>query len=69
MFVNTTGTDSGLVTDAAANMVTFGTVVGTRLADVVTGYDNGSLLDGKGGDDSLTGGAGNDMLIGGFRAT
>jgi Ca2+-binding RTX toxin-like protein len=65
LFINTTGTDYGSVTDAAANKVTFGTVIGTRLGDLVTSYDNGSLLDGRGGNDSLTGGAGNDMLIGG----
>ena len=65
LFVNTAGTHYGSVTDATANKVTFGTVEGTRLADVVTGYDSGSRLDGKGGNDSLTGGAGNDMLIGG----
>ncbi len=65
LFVNTEGTHYGTVTDANANKVTFGTVAGTRLADVITGYDNGSQLDGKGGNDSLTGGAGNDLLIGG----
>ncbi|MES2969935.1 MAG: calcium-binding protein, partial [Pseudomonadota bacterium] len=65
LFVNTEGTNYGSVTDADANKVTFGTVVGTRLDDVVTGYDNGAWLDGKGGNDRLTGGAGNDMLIGG----
>lgn len=68
LFVNTTGTHYGSVTDASANKVTFGTVIGTRLGDTVTGYDNGAWLDGKGGDDSLTGGAGNDMLIGGAGA-
>ena len=65
LFVNTKGTHYGSVTDADANKVAFGTVVGTRLNDAVTGYDNGAWLDGKGGNDSLTGGAGNDMLIGG----
>lgn len=65
LFVNTKGTHYGTVTDAGANKVAFGAVAGTRLADAITGYDNGSLLDGKGGDDSLTGGAGNDMLVGG----
>lgn len=68
LFVNTTGTHYGSVTDASANKVTFGTVIGTRLGDTVTGYDNGAWLDGRGGDDSLTGGAGNDMLIGGAGA-
>lgn len=65
LFVNTTGTHYGSVTDANANKVSFGTVIGTRLDDAVTGYDNGAWLDGKGGNDSLRGGAGNDMLIGG----
>ena len=65
LFVNTKGTHYGSVTDANANKVTFGTVVGTRLADSVTGYDNGAWLDGRGGNDTLTGGKGNDMLIGG----
>lgn len=65
LFVNTKGTHYGSVTDAAANKVTFGTVIGTRLDDAVTGYDNGAWLDGKGGHDTLTGGAGNDILIGG----
>lgn len=65
LFVNTEGTHYGSVTDASANTVKFGHVVGTRLDDAVTGYDNGALLDGAGGNDTLTGGAGNDVLIGG----
>ena len=65
LFVNTTGTHYGTVTDAGANTVTFGKVVGSRLGDKINGYDTGSWLDGRGGNDSLTGGAGNDLLIGG----
>ncbi|MDT8857101.1 calcium-binding protein [Paracoccaceae bacterium Fryx2] len=65
LFVNVTGTHYGSVTDADANVVTFGHVVGTRLNDQITGYANGAWLDGMGGNDSLTGGAGNDLLIGG----
>ncbi len=65
LFVNTGGTHYGTVTDAGANTVTFGKVVGTRLNDAVTGRDTGAWLDGRGGHDSLTGGAGNDVLIGG----
>ncbi len=65
LFVNTEGTHYGSVTDASANTVKFGHVVGTRLNDAVSGYDNGALLDGAGGNDTLTGGAGNDLLIGG----
>ncbi len=65
LFINTNGTHYGSVTEAGANTVTFGTVIGTRLDDTVTGYDNGAWLDGKGGNDNLTGGAGNDILIGG----
>ena len=65
LFVNTKGTHYGTVTDEGANTVTFGRVVGSRLGDKITGYDTGSWLDGKGGDDSLTGGASNDLLIGG----
>lgn len=65
LFVNTDGTHYGTVTDAGANTVTFGKVVGSRLGDKINGYDTGSWLDGRGGDDSLTGGAGNDLLIGG----
>ena len=68
LFVNTEGTHYGTVTDASANKVAFGSVAGTRLADAITGYDNGALLDGKAGNDSLTGGAGNDKLIGGAGA-
>lgn len=68
LFVNTEGTHYGTVTDASANKVGFGSVQGTRLADAITGYDNGALLDGKGGNDTLTGGAGNDKLIGGAGA-
>lgn len=65
LFVNTEGTHYGTVTDADANTITFGRVMGSRLGDRITGYDSGSWLDGQGGDDSLTGGAGNDLLIGG----
>lgn len=68
LFVNSTGTHYGTATDPTANQVAFGAVSGTRLADAITGYDNGALLDGKGGDDSLTGGAGSDMLVGGAGA-
>lgn len=65
LFVNTEGTHYGSVTDADANEVRFGRVIGTRLSDEVQGYDNGSWLDGRGGNDILTGGEGNDLLIGG----
>lgn len=65
LFVNTLGTHYGSVTDADANDVRFGTVIGTRLGDAVQGYDTGAWLDGRGGNDTLTGGAGNDVLIGG----
>lgn len=65
LFVNTESTHYGSVTDADANTVTFGTVVGSRLADALTGYANGASLSGMGGNDTLTGGAGNDLLIGG----
>lgn len=65
LFVNTEGTHYGSVTDAGANLVRFGKVVGTRLGDNVQGYDSGSWLEGRGGDDTLTGGSGNDVLIGG----
>ncbi|TFL16193.1 calcium-binding protein [Jannaschia formosa] len=65
LFVNTKGTHYGTVTDADANIIRFGHVVGTRLADDVRGYDKGSWLDGAGGHDTLTGGDGNDVLIGG----
>ncbi len=65
LFVNTEGTHYGTVTEAGANTVTFGKVIGSRLNDTVTGYDTGAWLDGMRGDDSLTGGAGNDVLIGG----
>ncbi len=65
LFVNTEGTHYGSVTDADANDVRFGKVVGTRLADVVQGYDGGAWLEGRGGNDILTGGSGNDILIGG----
>ncbi len=65
LFVNTEGTHYGSVTDADANLVRFGEVVGTRLDDELQGYDGGSWLDGRGGNDSLIGGSGNDVLIGG----
>lgn len=65
LFVNTEGTHYGSVTDADANTVRFGEVVGTRLSDTVQGYDSGSWLDGQGGNDHLMGGSGNDVLIGG----
>ncbi|WP_185020649.1 M10 family metallopeptidase C-terminal domain-containing protein [Histidinibacterium lentulum] len=65
LFVNTEGTHYGSVTDAEANTVRFGKVVGTRLADDVHGRDGGAWLDGRGGHDTLTGGDGNDVLIGG----
>ncbi len=65
LFINTQGTSYGSVTDADANVIEFGHVVGTRLSDDVTGYDNGAWLEGAGGDDTLTGGAGNDLLKGG----
>lgn len=65
LFVNTEGTHYGSVTDANANDVRFGEVIGTRLSDMVQGYDGGAWLDGRGGNDILNGGSGNDVLIGG----
>lgn len=65
LFFNTEGTHYGTATDADANTALFGNVVGTRMADVLRGYDAGAYLNGMGGHDQLTGGAGNDMLIGG----
>ena len=66
LFVNAEGTSYGSVTDADANTVRFGYVVGSRLGDNIQGYDAGSWLDGQDGNDTLTGGAGNDVLIGGL---
>lgn len=65
LFVNEFGTHYGSVTDADANATRFGKVIGTRLSDEVQGYDSGSWLDGRGGNDTLTGGSSNDVLIGG----
>ncbi|GGC11241.1 hypothetical protein GCM10011363_29880 [Marivita lacus] len=65
LFLNEFGTHYGSVTDADANQTRFGKVIGTRLGDEVQGYDNGSWLDGRGGNDTLTGGSSNDVLIGG----
>ena len=64
LFINIDGTSYGAPTDPTANLVRFGTVVGSRLDDVITGYDTGSWLNGAGGNDRLTGGAGNDLLVG-----
>ena len=65
IFTNVTGTHYGAPVDPGANITTFGKVVGSRLADNVTGYATGSTLDGRAGDDTLTGGAAGDMLLGG----
>jgi len=66
LVINSTGFAYGAPTDIDANTVLFETLVGSRLADDVTGHDGGSFLDGAGGDDTLRGGAGDDSLAGGI---
>jgi Ca2+-binding RTX toxin-like protein len=65
LFVNTTGTHYGAPVDPNGNVVTFGVVVGSRLADKLTGFASASSLDGRAGNDSLKGGAAADTLTGG----
>ncbi len=60
-FVNP-GTDYGAPTDADANQITFGHVVGTVRADNVIAWDAGAYLSALGGNDTLKGGAGDDVL-------
>ncbi|MCV6586609.1 MAG: hypothetical protein OIF47_13830 [Marinibacterium sp.] len=59
-----------VLTGAAAGDTLIGIegVIGSSLADSLTGDDAGNLLDGGAGDDTLTGGAGDDTLIGGAGA-
>lgn len=65
LFYNLNGTQYGAPTDPTTNLVRFGQVLGSRLADNIQGYDNGAWLDGAGGNDTLTGGSANDLLRGG----
>lgn len=65
LFNNSNGTHYGTVTDPDANKTFFLKVMGSRLADNVTGVGTGAWLDGAGGNDTLRGGGGRDVLIGG----
>jgi Ca2+-binding RTX toxin-like protein len=57
------------VTDLGSfNVFNFKDVIGTSLADSITGNDNDNYLDGKSDNDILIGGSGDDILIGGIGA-